>query len=46
MKNQTPMRIGRGFDWRSNDRIGLLLDQLDPAGLLSVLLEGLFEPLL
>jgi len=46
MKNQTLMRIGSGFDWRSNDRIGLLLDQLDPVDFLSVLLEGLFEHLL
>jgi hypothetical protein len=48
MKNQTPTRIGyeRGFNWRSNGRIGWMFDRLDPADLLSVLLGGLFELLL
>jgi len=46
MKNQTPTRSGRGFDWPSNDRIGLMLNWLDPADLVSVLLDGLFELLL
>jgi hypothetical protein len=46
MKNQTPTRIAMGFDRRSNDRIGLMLDWLDPVDLLSVLLDGLLELLL
>ena len=43
MKNQTPTRIdyGKGLNGRSNDWIGLMLAQLDPAGLLSGLLEWL-----
>jgi hypothetical protein len=46
MNNPAPTRIGRGFDRRSNDWIGLMLDWLDPVALLSVLLDGLLELLL
>jgi hypothetical protein len=46
MNNPAPTRIGRGIDNRSNDRIGSMLDWLDPVDLLSVLLDGLLELLL
>jgi len=48
MKIQAPTRIGyeRGFDRRSDDKVARMLDWLDPADLLSVLLDGLFELLL
>ena len=46
MKHPGPTRSENGIDWRSNEWIELLLKGLDPADLLSVLLEGVFEPLL
>jgi len=48
MKIQAPTRIGyeREFDRRSNDKVAWMLGWLDPADLLSVLLDGLFELLL
>jgi len=48
MKNQATTRIGyeSGFDGRFNDKVARTLDWLDPADLLSALLDDLFELLL
>jgi len=48
MKNEAPTRIGyeRGVKWLSNDKVARTLDWLDPADLLSALLDDLFELLL